>query len=397
MNPPSSHTENPQKIIITAAYYLALITLGLTVGAIGPVLPTLARHTGTALDGVSIIFVASSLGYLLGTWIGGRAFDRIRGHQLMAAVLFMTSVVLFFLPISSTLWVLAMVMALLGFFQGPVDVGANTLLIWLHGSKVGPFMNAMHFFFGFGAFVAPIVVAQVIRLSGDIHWVYWSFAIINIPIALWIWALPSPEVRTQASVASEPRVHALSSILVLLVVLFFLYVGLESGYGNWIYSYATALKLADATLAAYLTSTFWGAFTLFRLVGVWVSTRISPQNIIIGDFAGAGIALGLVLFMPTSQIALWAGTIILGASIASIFPTMLTLAEQRLHLTGSITGWFFVGASLGHMILPWIIGQFFEPLGAGSMMVFLLINLICFVLIFTLLLLKSKKTPDRED
>ncbi len=189
--------ENPQKRLITAAYYAAFITLGLVIGAVGPVLPTLAQHTGAALSAISLIFITNSLGYMAGTWLGGRAYDRFPGHKLMAAALVLASVMLFFLPGASVLWLLALVMALLGFFEGCVDVGGNTLLLWLHGSKVGPFMNGLHFFFGVGAFVAPILVAQVTRLSGDIHWVFWSFAIINLPIALWIWRLPSPAARPE--------------------------------------------------------------------------------------------------------------------------------------------------------------------------------------------------------
>ena len=382
--------ENSQKLIVTAAYYIAFITLGLTVGAIGPSLPTLAKHTHTALDGISFIFITNSLGYLAGSWIGGRAYDRFPGHWMMASALVIASLMLFFLPIISTLWMLALLMAVLGFFQGSVDVGGNTLLIWLHGSKVGPFMSGLHFTFGFGAFVAPIVVAQITNLNGDIHWVYWLYAIVNIPIALWIWALPSPEVRAKAIAADEPKVDASPLVLALLVAFFFFYVGLESGYGNWIYTYTITLKMADATWAAYLTSTFWGAFTLFRLFGVWVSARTSSQSILFANFAGSAIGVGLVLLMPGSQFALWAGTIILGASIALIFPTMLTLAEQRLHLTGSITSWFFAGASMGHMILPWLIGQLFVRLGATSMMVVIMIDVVLDVLALGLVLGKSK-------
>ncbi len=376
--------------VVTAAYYAAFITLGMTVGLTGPVLPVLARHTGTALGGISVIFVTNSLGYMAGTFLSGRGYDRFRGHRLLAAAVALAGVALFFTPLLTSLWLLAFVMALLGFFQGVVDVGGNALLIWLHGPKVGPFMNGLHGFFGVGAFLAPIVVAQITGLTGDIHWVYWLFAIIDLPIALWILALPSPGARPPAPAAGESKVRASPVILALLVAFFFLYVGQEAGYGNWIYSYALALKLADATRAAYLTSTFWGAFALFRLIGVWISTKTSPRNMLIGDYAGTAVGLSLVLLMPGAQWALWAGTVVVGASLASAFATMMTLAEQRLHLTGAVTSWCFVGSGVGFMILPWFIGQIFEPLGATSMMVFIMIDLVLNVLVFALLLRKSQ-------
>ena len=87
----SSQSKDSQKHSITVAYYIAFITLGLTVGATGPVLPTLAKHTHTALDGISLIFVTSALGYMAGSWVVGHAYDRIPGHLLMAAALVITS------------------------------------------------------------------------------------------------------------------------------------------------------------------------------------------------------------------------------------------------------------------------------------------------------------------
>ncbi len=391
MNQTSSQNENSRRLITTAAYYLAFITLGLTVGATGPVLSALAKNTSTTLDGVSIIFVAASIGYMAGTWIGGRAYDRFSGHRLIATALIIASVMLFLIPGISSLWLLASVIAVLSFFQGFVDVGGNTLLIWTHGAKVGPFMNGLHFFFGLGAFVAPIVVAQLAGSSGDIHGVYWLFAIVNIPIALWIWLLPSPAMRAKATTIDKAKIQTTPLILILLIAFFFLYVGMENGYGNWIYTYAFNLKLADATQAAYLTSAFWGAFTLFRLVAIWISTRTSPQKILLIDFAGAVVGLGVIMLRPSSQPTLWAGTMIFGASLASIFPTMLTLAEQRLHVTGSMLSWCFVGGGIGNMFLPWLIGQLIVPLGAASMMAFIMFDLVFNVSILTLVLRKSKK------
>jgi hypothetical protein len=45
------------------------------------------------------------------------------------------------------------------------------------------------------------------------------------------------------------------------------------------------------------------------------------------------------------------------------------------------------------MILPWLIGQFFEPLGPTSMVVVLMVDLVINVLVLALVLGKSK-IPD---
>jgi MFS transporter, FHS family, Na+ dependent glucose transporter 1 len=363
-----------QKHITTAAYYLAFILLGLTIAAEGPTLLKLAEHTSSTLDQISLIFFFGSLGYLLGSYFGGRIYDRVPGHRFMAAVLVFLGMIIAFVPVATSLWVLLLIVLILGIAKGALDVGCNTLLLWVHNETVGPFMNGLHAFFGIGAFIAPLIVAQVISLTDDIHWVYWFFAIAAFPIAAWIWRLPSP---TSRAVPSHRENTPFPLLPVLLMVLcFVLYVGGEVGYGSWIYTYTFTLGFGTEVTSNYLVSAFWGFFTLGRLFGVWVSTRAKPMTILTLDFAGCLLSLGLILLFQESSTMLWIGTILLGISQASIFPTFLNLAEERMHVTGTVTGLFLVGAGIGGMILPWLIGQAFVQIGAGAMIGMIFIDTI---------------------
>lgn len=379
-----------QKYITTAAYYLAFILLGLTVAAEGPTLLKLAEHTSSALNQISSLFFFSSLGYLIGSYFGGRIYDRIPGHRFMSGVLVFLGILITFVPLATSLWTLLLIVLILGVAKGALDVGCNTLLLWVHNETVGPFMNGLHAFFGVGAFIAPLIIAQVISVTGDIYWVYWFFAIAAFPVALWIWNLPSPTSRavpTQHENAPFPILP-----VVFMVLCFVLYVGSEAGYGAWIYTYAFTLKFGTEVTAAYLTSAFWGFFTLGRLFGVWVSTRAKPMTILLLDFAGCIISMGLILFFQGSATILWIGTILFGISQASIFPTFLTLAEERMHITGTVTGLFLVGAGMGGMILPWLIGQVFVQIGATAMIGLILID----VVLNLLMLLLFARISDRQ-
>jgi fucose permease len=292
-------------------------------------------------------------------------------------------------PMATSLLLLLVIVLILGLTKGALDVGCNTLLLWVHKDNVGPFMNGLHAFFGLGAFIAPLIVARVISITGDIHWVYWIFAIAAFPIALWIWSLPSPESRAVPAHHENAPFPVLPVII--MVLCFVLYVGGEVGYGAWIYTYAFTLGFGTEVTAAYLTSAFWGFFTLGRLFGIWVSTRAKPLTILYLDFAGCLLSLGLILLFQGSVTLLWIGTILFGISQASIFPTFLTLAEERMHITGTITGLFLVGAGMGGMILPWLIGQAFVQIGPVAMMGMILVNLILDVLMLFLFTKTSAK------
>ncbi len=377
-------STNPTKLIATIAYYLSFIIMGATTAASGPSLPTLAEHTSSGLDRISLIFVLGSLGYLIGSYFGGRAYDRFPGHKVMSGVLLILGIASIFIPISQTLNALLFFMFLSGVATGVLDVGCNTLLLWTHGEKSGPFLNGLHFFFGVGSFTAPLLLAKVLLTTGSINWMYWSFAITCLPIAAWLWLLPEPSHQMHSDEKKNAPLPVIPVMFCLL--LFLLYVGLELGFGNWVYTYALTLGLGTTITAAYLTSAFWGSFTLGRLLGVWVSTRARSQTILFIDLLGCAISTIIIMAWKDSNLALWIGTIGLGVSMASFFPTIFMLAGERMEITGTITGWFLVGSGAGSMLLPWLIGQIFAFTSPKAMTTVLLVDIVAIVIVLFLFL-----------
>jgi FHS family Na+ dependent glucose MFS transporter 1 len=222
-------------------------------------------------------------------------------------------------------------------------------------------MNALHFAFGLGAFLAPVVIAQLGVRSDDLRWAYWTLAALMLPPAVWLWRLPSPERKNGDGDGSRGRSSI--SLLVLFVAFFMLYVSAEVSFGGWAFTYSVQMGLADEAAAAYLTSAFWGALTVGRLLAIPIAARVRPVWMLLGDLVGAIVSVAAILAWPASQLALWIGALGLGLSLASIFPTLMSLAERRMAVTGRVTGWFLVGSSVGGMTLPWVIGQLFEPAG----------------------------------
>jgi len=393
LNNPSPIRFKP--LTATLAYYAAFITLGASMAISGPALPWLARHTASRLDQISIIFIASSLGYMAGSRLGGWAYDRFPGHRIQAMALLVTCLGATLVPLLHSLWFLVAVLFLLGTVAGALDVGCNTLLTWIHGEKVGPFMNGLHFFFGVGSFVAPLIFARVVLAAGEIRWAYWIFALLSLPVAGWFWFLPSPPIRRRPPEAASGK--SINGLFLLVVFFFVFTIGLEVGFGNWIYTFSSRLQLTSETGAAYLTSAFWGAFAVGRLLGIGISSRLRPQTILVTDLAGCLVAFVILLVWPASSLALWVGTILMGLSIASIFATGMAFAEQRLSLTGAMIGWILVGGGVGGMVFPWLIGQLFERISPRiTMPVLLASTLIAFGLLLALILpFRKTKLPNK--
>lgn len=157
--------EQESRAAITAAYFGAFIALGLTTGALGPTLPGLAARAHVRLSVVSYLFTVRSLGYVFGSLRGGRLFDRRAGNPVIAVMLIAMAAMLVVVPLTPSFLMLAAVILVLGAAEATLDVGANTLLVWTHGHRVGPVMNVLHSCFGIGAMVAPVIVAVVVSLG----------------------------------------------------------------------------------------------------------------------------------------------------------------------------------------------------------------------------------------
>jgi FHS family Na+ dependent glucose MFS transporter 1 len=322
----SEGAEKSSRYSSTIAYFYAFIALGLTAAVLGPTLPTLALQTHTDLSQISLLFSARSFGYLLGSLLLGSLYDRVSGHLLMAGMLAVMAITLALVPVTAVLWLMIAIFLLLGVGEGAVDVGGNLLLVWTHRRQVGPFMNGMHFFFGLGAFLSPMIIAWVVLVTGNFHWAFWILALFVIPLALWLPRLASPLSPSDGE-EGQP-VHVQPFIILLIALFFFLYVGSEASYGGWIFSYSLEKGLANDTTAAYLTSFFWGALTVGRLASIPLAVKFKPGMLLLADLIGCLIALILILAFPGSQAAIWAGTAGVGLAMASIFPTMLSSLDN---------------------------------------------------------------------
>ena len=387
----------------TIGYFAGFVALGLAYAVLGPTLTDLAANVGADLTRVAYVLSARGLGYLVGSLVGGRLYDTIKGNPVMSAALLAAAAVLLAMPFVSVLWLLVGLAFLLGAFLGAVDVGGNTLLVWLHRDKVGPYMNGLHLFFGVGAFLSPVIIAQAVMLTSGVRWGYWGLALLLVPVVVFLARIPSPSGASNGEGSKPARAESRlrntrlqnTRLVVLIALFFFLYVGAESSFGGWIATYAKAMGMGDAVTAAYLTSAFWGAMMVGRLLSVPLAARFSPRQVLTGDLAGCLVSVLVLVVWMGNPIATWIGTFGAGLFMASIFPTAISLAERHLKITGTVTSLFFVGASLGGMSLPLLIGQLFESIGAGVTILAIALAVLLAALVLGLVLWSTRK-PQQE-
>ncbi len=376
----------------SALYFASFAVMGLLVAALGPSLEGFASQTGVQVSTASILFTAQFLGLLLGTLSSGRVIDRLPVNPLLAIASAGIIVTVALLPLPTTLSLLVVVMFLLGLAVGWIGLGGNTALVWVHGHGVGPYMNALHFFFGLGALISPILVAQTLARTGSVGIAFWVMAAAMLPLPLLYLRTRSPAPPVVA--AGEAAGRSQWAPVLVTSALFFLYVGLEIGYSGWIFTYATQLGLASTITAGYLTSFFWGVFTLGRLVGIPLAARVRPRTLLLVDLSGILFFFLLLALWPQTTTVMWVATAGLGLSMATFYPALFTLAGRHITLTGKVSSILMAGDNLGAMIIPWLLGQRFAAQGTQMLApTMLIVTVSAWVLYIVLLALFRRQEP----
>ncbi len=373
----------------TFLYSLAFIALGLGSGSLGPTLPALAAQTHAELREISNLFIARSFGTMVGSLLIGRLYDRGIGHPLLAASLLGLAVAMALLPSATLVWLLLLLSMGLGLASASVNVGGNALIVQEYGHRVRPFMSTLHFAFGLGGLLAPMLVAQVVHYANSLQITYWSLALLTLPVAVITFLAPGPKPAEHKHL--DPAAPLPRLTIALFAFFFFLEVGAEASVMGWYFSYAAERGMSAQT-AAYMNSAFWAAFTVGRLVTIWLTTRFNVVSLVVAHLClTLLIVLALIVFSP-SAFVLWLGAIGFGLAVAPVFPNIFGFAQRVLGLSGKVTGFFLVGSSAGSMFWPWLIGQYFNTHGPQVMSWVVLFNLIGALAILTILVSQSSRS-----
>ncbi len=327
--------------------------LGLSESGLGTAWPSMRTTIERPIADLGTLLAAGLIGYATASALAGRAIARYGYGRVLIAASTLSLAGLITYTTSGT-WAMVLGAAvLLGVGGGSLDTTLNAYAA--HHFSPGE-MNMLHAGFGVGATLGPIVMA--VAVAGSAGWPagYVAFAIAQGALLLALttrrggW-LPAPER------SGDGRRPDVDRLVVLSLLMFFLYTGIEVATGQWSFSVLTESRGIATGRAGLWVASYWAGLTVGRLGLSAVATRIGPPRVLAISVLGA--IAGAVWFWAdpagTGVIALPA----MGASLAGIFPTLVTLTPARLgtERTNAMVGYQLAAASAGAAALPWLIGR----------------------------------------
>jgi len=351
-------TERVSAKSLTLAAHATFVPTGVMTVLLGPLLPTLTARWRLNDTQAGYLFTAQFTGSLGGVAVSGALVQRFGYRVALVAGLVMMAAGVVMLPLSP--WPVGLALVLVyGFGLGLVIPAANLLVAEAHPENRGAALNFLNFSWSVGAVSCPFLIGAFTR-SHHIALLMYLLATVMILLSIAIASMKFP-ARESSGVGTENDVAAgnvpwKNRYIVILVLLFFLYVGAENSVGGWVASYAKRVVAQPGGFWVMVPSFYYGAMLVGRGLASVVLRRVEELT-----FARAGLlvaTLAMVELLSSHTMApIVVSATIIGLGFAAVYPITISMLSRKFGAGASAVGsLMFSVANLGGAILPWLVG-----------------------------------------
>ncbi|KAH8923161.1 MFS general substrate transporter [Atractiella rhizophila] len=362
-----------------------MIVAGWNGAAAGPLIPYIQPYFKVSFTVTSLIYVGEAIGFVLGgisnTWLT----DRYGLGKVIAFGALMQTLSYALIAPAIHMGVMVFGSVIAGYGLSLQDAAANA---YIAGCPNMAFkMGLAHSFFGWGAFLSPLVGTAFVS-----HGVQWSLFyltalglsglnVVAVILAFKLKAAPVEDPQ-ELEMASTPTAQQtfeaksswgkvkiiLKNRTALTMALFLqLYVGAEISMGGWIVSFLVEER-DSAPSVGYVASGFWGALAVGRLILFPIQRYVGEKRAIY-LYVLLGAAFQITIWRIPSLIQNAIATALVGLVLAPFYPIGMSLSSKLLprELHSSAIGLIGAYAVTGAAIWPFVIGSLAETYGVWAL------------------------------
>jgi MFS transporter, FHS family, glucose/mannose:H+ symporter len=350
---------------------------------LGPLLPTLAAKWSLNDTQSGYLFTAQFTGSLVGVAVSGALVQRFGYRVSLVAGLVLMAAGVMMLPLSP--WLVGLFLVLVyGFGLGLVIPASNLLVAEIHSENRGAALNFLNFSWSIGAVSCPFLIGAFGRRHQIPLLMYLLAAVMFLlSIAIGRMQFPPREIVEEASKeGARSGVPWKNRYIVILIMLFFLYVGAENAVGGWVASYAKRMVPEPGAFWVMVPSFFYGAMLVGRGLASILLRHMKELTLARAGLLASTVAMAALLSSHTMTAVVVSATII-GLGFAAVYPINISMLSHKFGAgASSIGSLMFAVANLGGASLPWLVGYWSTrfaslkvglavPLVAGILMVLL--------------------------
>ncbi len=368
----------------------SFVALGLPDGMLGTAWPAMRQSLHAPVGALGLVLLAATAGSVLITVFIGRIMRRTGVAALLAGGLLCFAAGAAGFAAAPVFGVMLGVAVLFGLAAGTMDGGLNTA-VGLSGRQ--RLLNLLHGAYGVGTAIGPLVVTIAI-LTGSWRPAYVVLLIVDGCLAVaWIRqryaagpatrgaaspvtaarrpagprrageARPAPR-RRKPSRRPGARPRPYRAVVVAGIAVFFVYTGLEVAAGQWETTFARGDLHLSASAAGLATFGYWAALTAVRITLGLLRRGPANQRVVRWGGAVAVLAAALIWWQPGPVLTVL-GFVLLGGSLAGIFPALVALTPGRLGADRAqhVIAWQIGAAAAGGAGISALVGLFIGSFG----------------------------------
>jgi len=311
--------------------YLAFVALGLPDAILGSGWNLIREDLNLSLGTLGIMSSMVCAFSIIATYNSPRLLKLLETKVITIISITLTGLALVSIAFVKEFYQMVILAIPLGIGAGAIDVSLNNYLTKHYKAH---HMNYLHSFYGLGVTLGPSVMAYTLT-SNSWRSAYLIVGGIILVIALFVlssfllWDKEDKTIREEEhlhinlkTMFSNPK--SLQSIMI-----FLLYVHIESLMGVWIASYFFIVKSVSYSTAALFTTAYFLSFTLGRIFSGILSHRINPKHLVFtGEIIMVIGAILLVLNIIDNLYVQFGLVVIIGLGCAPIFPNMMYLNNE---------------------------------------------------------------------
>ncbi len=383
------------KIGLVLLTYIAFIALGMPDSLMGVGWPTMrnSANFNVPLDSLGMLMVTSTIGYLTASFMSGYLLRKMGVGGVLAASCALTGITLFSYTLVPTWWMMVLLGVFGGLGAGAIDAGLNTyaaanfpegLMQWLHAS------------YGIGVTFGPFIMTFGLSSLASWRFGYRAVAIFQIVLAisflftLKMWGPKTKQDNTKVEkkiteYQTSYRETFKQPEVWLSMLLFIIYVGAEMGLGAWAYTLLTEARNIDPKIAGFWAGSFYGLFTIGRILAGFYARRIKTNVIILASTALAIVGSLMLWWNPLPIVSL-IGVVVIGFAIAPIFPSLTSGTSERVspRFAANTIGMQMASSGLAGALIPSTMGILARRISLEVIPIILIVLFIAFLAVYLL-------------
>jgi fucose permease len=358
-------------LFLLALSFLAFISLGLPDTVLGIAWPFVRSRFALPQAAMGIVLWCGVGGYFLSGLLAGRLIRAMGVGALLAASSGLVALGLAGYAVAPRWFLFFPMAAIIGLGSGAIDSGLNG-----YAARHFPVshVNWLHASWSVGATAGPALMTAILARGAPYAAGYATLAAALGAMALAFtvtrrsWDDPgAPPAGAAPSAPSEDVWVVLRRGRVWLqIAIYFVYTGVETGTGVWCFTVLREGHGLSVEAAGAWNTAFWAALLAGRVLLGFVVDRIGPDRLLRATSATSVLGIAAFAFVPGPAGRL--GLVVLGASLAPIFPTLMARTPARLGEAAAphAIGFQVSAATLGAAVLPSAYGLLAGRAGAAA-------------------------------